>query len=100
MIITYDKSYRKSTEGNGWTMFSDVKMKDSLIVHALESLVHKNAELTFDELYDKLKERYKNKTEKSYCDIYKDENQIDVTVRGVFPRFYILKGNVTLIGSY
>lgn len=95
MIITYDKGYRVAYKGNGWTCYSDTKMKDSLIVHALEGVVAENKDKTFDEIYDLLKDRYDNKTEKSRCSIYKEDNTIDVTVRGVFPRFYILKDDGT-----
>ena len=91
MEITYNKGYRRSEQGNGWVLYSDVKMKDSLIVHALESLVLKNTDKTYDEIYDLIEERYRNKKEKSSCRISKDHTSIDITVKGVFPRFYLYK---------
>lgn len=89
MIITYNKNYRIPLSTKHWILYSDMNMKDSLIVWALYNLVVKSKELTFEELYVVIKERYKNKSEKSRCEIYKDENTIEIITKGTFPKFYI-----------
>lgn len=94
MIITYNKTYRESVQGIDWQLFSCVSFKDSLIISELEGAVIQNSDTPFDELYNKLKGVYKNRTVKSRCDISKDETRIEVTVKGVFPRFYIEKNDV------
>lgn len=91
MKTTYEKGYRIDLEGNGWTLYSITNHKDSLIVHALESIVYMCKEDSFEQVYEKLEERYKNRTEKSRCYLYKDEDQIYVTTKGIFPRFYVLR---------
>lgn len=96
MEITFTKTYNKVTYGNGWILYSDVQLKDSKIIWILYHIVIKNTQVTFDEIYPSLKENYNNKTVKSRCDITKDENRIEVTVKGVFPRFYIEKQQTQL----
>lgn len=92
MIATYNKTYKQLKKGNEWEFFSDVNLlKDSNIVHQLESVVLINLHLSFDEIHSKLKEEYKNKTVRSKCVIYKSDDIIEVIVKGVFPRFYIKK---------
>lgn len=90
MIVTYNKTYREVVMGIDWTLFSDTKLhKDSLIVHDLENFVKTHQSTPFILLYDMMKWEYKHKKVKSRCDIQLEDNKIEVTVRGVFPRFYI-----------
>jgi hypothetical protein len=102
MEITFKKTYRKldmdgsgefdcNNKGSNWTAYHCVDLKDSAIIHQLLNIVCTNRDVEFDTLYEKLKEHYKNKTVKSRCDIIKDEQRIEVIVKGVFPRFYIQK---------
>lgn len=92
MIVTCEKNYRVKCSGNGWQLYSDVSMKDSLIVHALERLVIESAELSFLQVCEALKERYKNKTERSRCAIrMAHEGFFEVSIRSSFPVFYILQ---------
>lgn len=91
MIITYEKSYRPELDGNGWKLYSDVTFKDSAIIYRLYSVAVNNEKLSFDDLYERLREEYRNKTFKSRCEITKDNDRIEVIVKGVFPRFYIQK---------
>lgn len=91
MTITYEKNYRKKCDGNGWSLMSDVGRKDSLIVHQLEKCVSDNWQMPFEDMYELLKDFYKNRDVRSSCSIYEDENNIEVITKGVFPRFYIQK---------
>lgn len=93
MMITYEKGYRFNAAGNGWALYSDDKKNETLIVHQLRQFVLTNQMLTFDELYKGLKKQYRNKTVRSNCSIDICGERIEVTVRGVFPRFYITKTN-------
>lgn len=91
MEIVYNKSYRKSCKGINWTLYEDVEIKDSLIIFHLFNFVKTNEEMLFDDLHEALKLEYKNKTVKSRCVIEKDSNNINILVKGVFPRFYVQK---------
>jgi hypothetical protein len=91
MIITYNKTYREASTGNGWKLYSCVSLKDSVIINILYNIVLKNTTASFDEIYTSLKENYKHKIAKSRCGITKDNGIIEVTVKGVFPKFYIEK---------
>lgn len=91
MQITYEKNYRKKCSGEDWDLMSDVGRKDSLIVYQLEKVAEKHTHLSFDEMAGLLRDYYKNRDVRSRCDIYEVDGRVEVVVKGVFPRFYILK---------
>tara|TARA_R100000781_G_scaffold109216_1_gene74091 strand:+ start:6108 stop:6581 length:474 start_codon:yes stop_codon:yes gene_type:complete len=91
MKISYEKNYRKSINGVDWVLFSATGLKESLVVQELEYFVQTHPKIPFSELGERIKEVYRNTEHKSRCSIYVDDNQIDITVKGVFPRFYVLK---------
>lgn len=91
MVITYTKSYNEVCEGINWTLYQDIKLKDSLIIWKLFNFVKSNKEMLFEDLYAAVKFEYQTKTVKSRCVIEKDGQNINILVKGVFPRFYIQK---------
>lgn len=91
MTITFEKKYRESTKGVDWQLYSAVSLKDTVIIHTLEQIVINNPQVTFDEIHTSLVSNYKHRTAKSRCDINKDGDRIEVIVKGVFPKFYIVK---------
>lgn len=91
MVITYNKTYREAAVGKGWKLYSCVSFKDSSIINILYNIVLKNTDVSFDQIYTSLKENYKHKTAKSRCEISHNNGRIEVTVKGVFPKFYIEK---------
>jgi len=89
-IVTYIKGpYKEVKSQSNWILYSDVGIKDSLIISQLLNVVKQNLNTPFEDLYSLLKESYKNKTVRSSCSIYQTTNRIEIINRGIFPRFYI-----------
>lgn len=83
---------------NGFTAKRWCKKTDTLIIDKLWSIINENDNLSFDELYLKLKEYYKNKTEKSFAEIYLEkgfeniDRYIQITNKSIiFPNILIIK---------
>ncbi len=104
MEIIFKKNYRPldmdgdgkfncNNQGKNWAAYHCVDLKDIHIIHKLLNIVVVNKDVDFDTLYEKMEEHYKSKTVKSRCYIMKDEQRIEVIVKGVFPKFYIEKDN-------
>lgn len=91
MEVTYTKHYRIIEDAPGLKIYSDVDFKDSLIVWQLLNIARKEKDKPTEEIYDILKEHYKNKTVRSSCHIIKNGGDIEILTKGVFPRFYIEK---------
>lgn len=91
MTITYEKNYQKKCEGNGWVLASVTSMNDSLIIRQLEKCAIDNTHIPFEDMYELLRDFYKNRDVRSSCSIYELGDRIEVIVRGVFPRFFITK---------
>ena len=95
MVITYTRgSAHTEYKGKDWVAYSWIDIvKDTLICWELKNVVENNTDLTFDELYELLKNTYKNKKVKSSCDILLDKSTmtIDLIRKGVFPFILIKK---------
>lgn len=91
MKISYEKNYRKKINGVDWILYSVTGFKESLVVQELEYFVMTHPKIPFSELGERIKEEYRNTKARSRCDVYVGDTQIDITVKGVFPRFYVLK---------
>ncbi len=94
MTITCNKSYRQKATGPDWELMSDVSMKDTEIIYALESYVISNKEVCFSKMHDLLKSRYARKKERSKCTIINNPDYGTIEVCGkslMFPRFFIVK---------
>ena len=67
MVITYTRgSAHTEYKGKDWVAYSWIDIiKDTLICWELKKVVENNTDVTFDELYELLKNTYKNKKVKS-----------------------------------
>ena len=95
MVITYTKNYTETFKGPDWVMHSCHTFKSTKIIFELVAVVHSLQSQPFEKIGPLLKEAYKNRKAKSRCDIMVEKETIEVTVRGVFPVFYINRQNPT-----
>ena len=93
MKVTYDKKYQQTISGPDWKLYTDVNSKDSLIVHNLLKIAKTQEKTPFNRMYAILHAAYEHKTVRSSCDIsyVPETGRLEITTKGVFPRFYILK---------
>jgi hypothetical protein len=102
MTVSYEKNYGKVAIGYDWELLSDVKMKDSAIIHALEAFAALHTEMCFSGMYQLLKSRYAARREKSKCTIVNNADWGTIEVCGkslMFPRFFIKRIEPKNIGK-
>ena len=68
------------------------KSSHTQILYILENVVEGNTDSTFDDLAEKIKTAYKERTVKSKVEIYTGEkNRIEIIRKGIFPSIIICK---------
>ena len=94
--ITYTKTASGFYEGTNWVMYTDLRPKETHIFHELKEGIEKLHETPFDNLYDKIRELYNNKTSRSNCDIHRwgDKKHIEISKPNkCLPTIWICKNN-------
>lgn len=96
MIIEYtDTAKSTKVEGNDFTALLFNRKHNTNIIYELWSVVKENERKPFEEMYEILREAYKNRQSRSRCEIYRHtDSMIEVNNKGVFPNILITKNNV------
>ncbi|MCA9748544.1 MAG: hypothetical protein KC414_05520 [Romboutsia sp.] len=88
--MTYTKSATNSIEGLDWTAYYD--KLPTLVFNALWGVIKDNTELHFEDVVDKVKFAYKNKTERSDCYISDYKGRLEITrPRKCLPSIWVIK---------
>ena len=97
MRVNYTAKYTPGpvAKSGEWKAFRRYKHNDTLIIDHLWKVVKESTDLTFEDLYRKIKEAYRTTAIRSICSISTPTpDDIEVIVKGVFPKFYITRRDV------